>query len=94
MSRRFSMMPVMISLLIAAPLAARSACAEELKESKKVSFTPREMAHCMMKRFRADHSESYRDAYNACKEQFDVAKRDRGETAMNEPPPAEAVKPQ
>ncbi len=91
MSRRHSIMPVMVSLLMAAPFIAVPTLAEELQ---KASFTPREMAHCMMKRFKAHHSESYRDAYNACKEQFDLAHSDRGETAMNEPAPAEASKPQ
>ena len=84
MSRRLSIMPTMVSLLMAAPLIAVPALAEELQ---KVSFTPREMAHCMMKRFRVNHSESYRDAYKACKEEFDLAQADRGEIAMNEPAP-------
>jgi hypothetical protein len=84
----------MLSLLVAAlatPLIVMSAPAEELQ---KASFTPREMAHCMMKRFRAHHSESYRDAYNACKEQFELARADRSETVMNEPAAVEAGKPQ
>jgi hypothetical protein len=91
MSRRLSIMPVMVSLLIAAPLIAVPALSEELQ---KASFTPREMAHCMLKRFRANHSESYRDAYNACKVQFDLAQADRSETAMNQQASAEAGKPQ
>ena len=91
MSRRHSILPVMVSLLIAAPVIAVSATAEELQ---KASFTPREMAHCMTKRFRAHHSESYRDAYNVCKQEFDLAQADRGETAMNDPAPVEAGKPQ
>jgi len=84
-------MPAVVSLLIAALLIAVPALGEELQ---KASCTPREMAHCMMKRFRANHSESYRDAYNACKAQFDLAQADRSETAMNQPAPAEAGKPQ
>jgi len=91
MSRRLSIMRVMVSLLIAALPIAVPALGEELQ---KASFTPREMAHCMMKRFRANHSESYRDAYNACKAQFELAQADRSETAMNQPAPAEAGKPQ
>ena len=94
MTRRHSRIAAMVSLLIAAlavPLIAIAAPAEELQ---KVSFTPREMAHCMMKRFRAHRAESYRDAYNACKEQFDLARADRSETAMNEPAAAESDKPQ
>ena len=89
MGRRHSIMPVMVSLLMAAPFIAVPTLAEELQ---KASFTPREMAHCMMKRFRADHSESYRDAYKACKEQFDLAQADRSETAMNEALAAERSK--
>ncbi|HEV7358688.1 MAG TPA: hypothetical protein VGN99_11905 [Steroidobacteraceae bacterium] len=86
MNRRLSIIPAIVSLLITtATLIAVPALAEELK----ASFTPREMAHCMMKRFRANHSESYRDAYNACKAQFDLAQADRGETAMNETAPVE-----
>jgi hypothetical protein len=87
MSRQLSIVPVMVSLLIAAPLVAVPVHAQELQSA---SFTPREMAHCMMKRFRANHSESYREAYKACKEEFDLAQADRGETAMNEPAPAPA----
>jgi hypothetical protein len=64
MSRRHSIMPVMVSLSLAASLIAVPGLAEELN---KASFTPREMAHCMMKRFRANHSESYRDAYKTCR---------------------------
>lgn len=90
MGRRLSIMPAMVSLLITATLIAAPALADELK----ASFTPREMAHCMMKRFKANHSESYRDAYNACKAQFDLAQADRGETAMNEIAPTETSKPQ
>jgi hypothetical protein len=97
MSRRHSIISAVVSLLIAAPLIAVTAHAGELQEA---SFTPREMAHCMMKRFKAHHSESYRDAYNSCKEQFDLTQparsetAGRSETAMNEPAPVEDSKPQ
>jgi hypothetical protein len=41
------------------------------------------MAHCMMKRLRANNTESYRDAFKACKVQFATAQADRStETAM------------
>ena len=89
MRPRYSTLAVMAMLLITVPLMAVPAPAEE---SRKASFTPREMAHCMMKRFRADHAESYRDAYKACKEQFDLAQADRSETAMNEALAAERSK--
>ena len=90
MSRRHSIMPMMVSLSLAASLIAVPGLAEELN---KASFTPREMAHCMMKRFRANHSESYRDAYKTCKEQFDLAQVDRSETVMNGTPPVELSRP-
>ena len=35
------------------------------------------MAHCMMKRLRANSTESYRDAFKACKSQFDLVQSDR-----------------
>jgi len=89
MNRRHSMMPGLISLLIVVPPFAAPALAGD---SENASFTPREMAHCMMKRFRANHSESYRDAYKACKEQFDLTHTDRSETVMNETLPVERSK--
>ena len=89
MSRRLSIILSAVSLLIAAPLIAAPVGADDLKTT---SFTPREMAHCMLKRFRANHSESHRDAYMACKEQFDAAQADRTETAMNEAAPEGAAR--
>jgi len=48
------------------------------------AFTPRQMAHCMMKRVRANTAEPYRDAYKACKNQFEAAQSDRvADTAMS-----------
>lgn len=41
------------------------------------AFTPRQIAHCMMKRLRANTSESYRDAFKACKGQFEAVRTDR-----------------
>ena len=35
------------------------------------------MAHCMMKRGRANSAEPYRDAYKACKNQFESARSER-----------------
>ena len=59
-------------------------------DSDSPVFTPRQMAHCMMKRLRANTAESYRDAYKACKSQFDSARSDRAaDTAM-----AAAARPQ
>ena len=93
MSRRLSIILSAVSLLIALPLMAAPVCADDIKSASftpPTSFTPREMAHCMLKRFRANHSESHRDAYKACKEQFDAAQADGTETAMNEAAPAGA----
>jgi hypothetical protein len=47
------------------------------------AVTPRVMAHCMMKRLRVNNTESYRDAFKACKEQLATAQADRStEPAM------------
>jgi hypothetical protein len=82
MNRRHSSMAVAVSLAISAPALAG--------DSNTLSATPREMAHCMMKRLKANNSESYRAAFKACKEQFDTAQAERPpETAMTVPPKAE-----
>jgi hypothetical protein len=79
------MIPAAVALLI-----STTAVSEDLK----ASFTPREMAHCMMKRLRAHNNESYRDAYKTCKQQFDSAEADRAtETAMTGPTPPAPAKP-
>lgn len=46
------------------------------------AFTPRQLAHCMMKRVRANTSESYRDAYKACRDQLAAAQSDRATETM------------
>jgi hypothetical protein len=56
-------------------------------ESKTASITPRQMAHCMIQRIhedrRGDRTESYKDAFKACKQDL-AAEADRGSTtAMN-----------
>jgi hypothetical protein len=76
----------MVALLI-----STAALGDDLRSA---SFTPREMAHCMMKRLRTHSSESYRDAFKTCKQQFDSAQADRGtETAMTQATPPEPAKP-
>lgn len=53
-------------------------------DGKNSAVTPRQMANCMVKRMKASRTESYRDAFNGCKEQFASAQRDRTpESAMN-----------
>jgi hypothetical protein len=82
MNERHSMIGRHSSILVAVSLvASMPAFPEEMKSS---AVTPRELAHCMMKRVRANTSESYRAAYKACREQFDAARYDRpADTAMN-----------
>ena len=47
------------------------------------AFTPRQMAHCMMKRLRENTAESYRAAFKTCKSQFEAERSDRRvDTAM------------
>jgi hypothetical protein len=86
MNRRRSSMAVAVSLAISAPAFAG--------DSNALPATPREMAHCMMKRLKANNSESYRAAFKACKDQFAApAGQETAMTvtpAMTEPPkPAE-----
>jgi hypothetical protein len=73
-----------IALLLAAaatPLATTPALAQEPRDS---AATPRQLAHCMMKRLRADRGESYRDAFKACKQELAAAESERNaDTAMN-----------
>jgi hypothetical protein len=51
-------------------------------DSKSPALTPRQLAHCMLKRVRANSAESYRDAYKACKDQLESAQSDRAADAM------------
>jgi hypothetical protein len=54
---------------------------------KDSAATPRQVAHCMMKRMREFPSESYRDAFKMCKEQLDASRRDPlTDTAMRKNP--------
>jgi hypothetical protein len=69
MSGRHSSIVVAIGLAAATPGFAGDADAP--------AFTPRQMAHCMMKRARANTAEPYRDAYKACKNQFESARSER-----------------
>lgn len=69
MNGRQSAVVVAISLVAAAPALAG--------DLNSPAFTPRQMAHCVMKRLRANTSESYRDAFKACKSQFESVRTDR-----------------
>jgi hypothetical protein len=86
MNRRYPSMAVALSLAMSAPAIAG--------ESNAVPATPREMAHCMMKRLKANNSESYRAAFKACKDQFEAAQAGQStETAMTVPPKATEQRP-
>jgi hypothetical protein len=76
MTGRHSSIVVAIGLATSAPAFAA--------DPNPAAFTPRQMAHCMMKRVRSHTTESYRDAFKTCKEQFDSARSDRAtDTAMS-----------
>lgn len=73
--RRCSMKSRHSSIVVAMSLAAAApAFADDLTTR---AFTPRQLAHCVMKRVRANAAESYRDAYKACKDQSASAHSDR-----------------
>ena len=64
-----------------------SATAAMAAEPKTAAVTPRQMAHCIIQRIhedrRGDRTESYKDAFKACKQDL-TAEADRGAaTAMN-----------
>ena len=69
MNGRHSSIVVAICLATSAPVHAG--------DLNSPAFTPRQMAHCMMKRGRANSAEPYRDAYKACKNQFESARSER-----------------
>ena len=70
----------MVVAVVVALLISTVAAAADLESP---GVTPRAMAHCVMKRVRANNTESYRDAFKACKAQFAAAQADRStETAM------------
>lgn len=41
------------------------------------AYTPRQMAHCVMKRVRANSAETFRFAFKACKTEFEAERSDR-----------------
>ncbi len=67
------------SILVASLVTCVPAFADDLKAP---AATPRELAHCMMKRLRADTSESYRSAFKACREQFGSARANGSSDAL------------
>ena len=69
-------LPAFIALMLAATPALGG-------EPKEAAATPRQVAHCMMKRLRADRSESYRDAFKTCKQELAVESDRNAATAMN-----------
>jgi thermostable 8-oxoguanine DNA glycosylase len=61
-------------LISAALVTSAPVIASDLDSS---AFTPRQMAHCIMKRVRTNTAESYRDAFKECKTQFAAVRSDR-----------------
>jgi len=85
MNGRHSSIVTAISLAIAAPAFAG--------DPNSPAYTPRQLAHCMMKRVRANGAESYRDAYKACKDRFQSAQSDHAaDTAVTAATLAESPK--
>jgi hypothetical protein len=68
------------SIVVAISLAASTpALAGDLTTP---AFTPRQLAHCVMKRVRTNSTESYRDAYKACRDQLASTQSDRSADTM------------
>jgi hypothetical protein len=62
-------------------LLTMPAAADEAGDSK---ITTRQVVHCMMKRLKADRTESYQAAFKTCKQELDTAQAEpRTDTAMN-----------
>ena len=62
------------ALVVALPAAAND----------KNSINPRDVAHCMVSRMKANRGESYREAFKVCKQQLDPSAREADRpTAMN-----------
>ena len=74
MNGRHSSIVVVISLAAATPALAG--------DLTTPAFTPRQLAHCVMRRVRANTAESYRDAYKTCKDQLASAQSDRAAATM------------
>ncbi len=86
MKGRHSSLVAAISLVTSAPAFAG--------ELDSPAFTPRQMAHCMMKRVRENAAESYRDAFKACKSQFESVRAERpADTAVTAAAQPENPKP-
>jgi hypothetical protein len=86
MNGRHSSIVVAITLVASAPALAG--------DLSSAAFTPRQMAHCMMKRLRANTAESYRGAFKTCKTQFESLRSDRpADTAMTAAALPEKPKP-
>jgi hypothetical protein len=53
-------------------------------EATVSKITPHQVVHCMMKRLKADRTESYQTAFKTCKQELDaVQPEQRTGTAMN-----------
>jgi hypothetical protein len=96
-SQKFRHTVIFSPALIGLMLVAMPAMGEEPKDTP--AATPRQVAHCMMKRLRADRTQSYRDAFNTCKRDLtagpnrDAAPDRDAATAMNAQSGDAAAKP-
>lgn len=67
-----------VAILLATSLPAAAG------DFQNSSVPPRDLVHCMMKRMRANRSQSYRAVFKACRQDLTAAPAARaGETAMN-----------
>jgi hypothetical protein len=76
------MSTVSMAALTIAVMFSVSAVAGDIRSP---SFTPRQMAHCVMHRVKDSPSESYKAAIKACKEELDSAASNArdAQTVMN-----------
>ena len=66
---RNSAVLIALCLVISAPVFAG--------DLSSPAYTPRQMAHCVMKRVRANTAETFRFAFKACKTEFEAVRSDR-----------------
>jgi hypothetical protein len=60
--------------VIAAMLLATPAMADD---SKNPAITPRQMAHCVMQRMHEDRTQSYKEAFKSCRQDFAAVDAER-----------------
>jgi hypothetical protein len=60
---------VMAAMLLATPAMA--------DDSKNPAITPRQMAHCVMQRMHEDRTQSYKEAFKSCRQDFAAVEAER-----------------